>query len=107
MYMQGKNQGLGSLGDTSIDWNSILKDVVGGYTAYKSVQTQADIAKMQMQQQQQAQALQQQQAQRLLSYQLNPQYSGAYVSPTSASSNMMPILLIGGAAVLLLMLMKG
>ncbi len=105
MYME-YTQGRNGLGD--IDWNSILKDVVGGYTAYKAVSTQADIAKMQLQQQQQAQALATQQQQRLLSYQLNPQYSGAYGGPAPvASSNMMPILLIGGGAILLLMLMKG
>lgn|SRR5574337_583822 len=104
MYME-YSQGRNGLGD--IDWNSILKDVVGGYTAYKAVSTQADIAKMQLQQQQQAQALATQQQQRLLAYQLNPQYSGTYGGAVPTSSNMMPILLIGGAAVLLLMLMKG
>lgn len=98
MYVQGRNPGLGE-----VDWNSILKDVVGGYTAYKAVSTQADLAKSQLQLQQQ-----QTQQQRLLSYQLNPQYSGTYGgSAPVASSNMMPLLLIGGGAILLLMLMKG
>lgn len=103
MYIQGRNPGLGD-----IDWNSVLKDVVGGYTAYKAVSTQADIAKMQLQQQQATQAAQVAQQQKLLQYQLNPQYSGNYGGAVpSAGSSMMPILLIGGAAVLLLMLMKG
>lgn len=103
MYIQGRNPGLGD-----IDWNSILKDVVGGYTAYKAVSTQADLAKSQLQLQQQQLQQQQAQQQRLLSYQLNPQYSGTYGGPAPvASSNMMPLLLIGGGAILLLMLMKG
>jgi len=106
MYME-YNQGRNGLG--AIDWNSIIKDVVGGYAAVKSVQTQADLVKAQTQA---AQA----QAARItlptnmpspLSYQLNPQYSPQYATPQAQQSNMMPILLIGGAAVLLLFLMKG
>lgn len=104
MYMNTYSRsGLGE-----IDWNGILKDVVGGYAAYKTVSTQADLAKSQMQLQQQQLQQSQAQQQRLLSYQLNPQYSGAYGGPVPvASSNMMPLLLIGGGAILLLMLMKG
>lgn len=99
MYMQARN--LGGLGD--IDWNSIIKDVVGGYAAVKSVQTQASLVKAQTQAAQQQQALAQQNA---LMYSLNPQYSPQYATQPQQSSGMMPILLLGGAAVLLFYLMK-
>lgn len=100
MYIQGKNAGLGE-----IDWNSIIKDAVGGYAAVKSVQTQADLVKQQ--QQLQTQQLQQAQAaqQAALAYQYNPSYSGTYGAPAQ-SSNLMPLLLLGGAAVLIFVMMK-
>lgn len=105
MYIQGKNAGLGGLGD--IDWNSIIKDVVGGYAAVKTAQTQASLTKqqLQLQQQQQNAAIYAQNA--ALQYQLNPQYSGTYGGAIPQSSNMMPLILIGGGALLLLMLIKG
>lgn len=95
-YTQGRN----GLGD--IDWNSIIKDVVGGYAAVKTVQTQADLVKAQQKAAQAQTALPSP-----LAYQLNPQYSPQYAMPQTQQSNLTPILLIGGAALLLMFLMKG
>lgn len=95
MYVQGKNQGLGE-----IDWNSIIKDVVGGYAAVKAVQTQASLAKAQINTAQMAPQLP-------INYQLNPNYSPTYAGqPQPQKSNLMPLLLIGGAAVLIFVMMK-
>lgn len=99
-YTQGRN----GLGD--IDWNSIIKDVVGGYAAVKSVQSQADLVKAQTQAAQARTALPGGMPSPL-AYQLNPQYSPQYAMPQAQQSNMMPLLLIGGAALLLVFLMKG
>lgn len=105
MYVQAKN--LGGLGETSIDWNSIIKDVVGGYAAVKSVQTQASLTKLQLQQAQQAQNAAIAASYPPVNYALNPQYSGTYGTPQKSSSSLMPVLLLGGAAVVLFMIMKG
>ena len=96
MYIQARNNGLGE-----IEWSNILKDIVGGYTAYKTASTQADILKLQAQQQ-----IEQQKAQQaMLAYQFSPQYSPQYGAPTQ-QQNLMPILLLGGAALLVFFLMK-
>jgi len=100
MYMQAQN-GLGT-----IDWNSIVKDVVGGYAAVKSVQTQADLVQAQAQAQAQQLAAQQA-AQTAAIYRANPNYSATYSGQPAPSSNLMPILLIGGMALALFFVMKG
>lgn len=102
MYIQGKNAGLGE-----VDWSNIIKDVVGGYAAVKTAQSQADLAKqqLQLQQQQQNAAIAAQNA--ALQYQFNPQYSGAYGGAMPQQTNFLPVILLGGAAVLVYMMMKG
>lgn len=104
MYME-YTQARNGLGD--IDWNSIIKDVVGGYAAVKTVQAQTKLA-------QTAAARLAGYAPTLpggmpspLAYQLSPQYSPQYAMPQPQSSNLMPILLIGGGALLLMFMLKG
>ena len=99
MYMQARNNGMGE-----IDWGGLLKDVVGGYAAYKTVDTQADLAKAQLQTQQAQQAEATRQAS--LMYSLSPQYSPQYGAPQSSQPDMTTLMLIGGAALLLFILMK-
>jgi len=98
MYMQAQNFPGDNTGLGEIDWSGIIKDVVGGYAAVKTVQSQTKLAEQQAQQAQQAQQL-------ALQYQLNPQYSGQY-STGAQSSNLMPLLLIGGAVLAVFFLMK-
>lgn len=96
MYVQSQNLG-------EIDWGGLLKDVVGGYAAVKTADTQADIMKMQIQAQQARDA--EMARQMSLTYSLNPQYGGTYGAGPQPS-NLMPILLIGGTALLLFFMLK-
>ena len=99
MYMQARSNGMGE-----IDWGGILKDAVGGYVAYKTVDTQADLAKSQLQAQQAQQAEAARQAS--LMYSLSPQYSPQYGTGQSQGIDMTMIMLLGGAALVLFILMK-
>ena len=99
MYMQARNNGMGE-----IDWGGLLKDVVGGYAAYKTVDTQADLAKAQLQTQQAQQADAARQAS--LMYSLSPQYSLQYGTGQSQGIDMTTIMLLGGAVLVLFILMK-
>ena len=102
MYMQARSNGMGE-----IDWGGILKDAVGGYVAYKTVDTQADLAKSQLQAQQAQQAQQAEAArQASLMYSLSPQYSPQYGTGQSQGIDMTMIMLLGGAALVLFILMK-
>lgn len=101
MYMQGTNGGLGE-----IDWSGIIKDVVGGYTAVKTVQSQTKLTQAQIEAAKAQPFGIPSQLPANLQYQLNPQYSGNYGMPPQPTSNLMPILLLGGAALVLFMVMK-